>query len=450
VRFNILSALALVIFTPALGLAQEAGSLDGAAALIDPAGARKHVAYLADDARAGRAVGTAGNLDAGDYIAGRLAHLGLQPGAPGTGKAAYFQPFTREGVSARNIVALREGREPDLGHIVIGAHYDHVGMGEEGGIPSVSGMVKRFFGAKETPEIHNGADDNASGTAAILEIAEALAALKTPPRRTIVLILFDGEERGLWGSEHYADHPLLPIEKCAAMINLDMVGRAEEGRCDVLAANSGSGIPEIIAAENAGIGLALDMQPYNVPNSDHYSFSGKKVPVAFFTTGLHPDYHRPSDDTEKINEKDLARVARLAFRTAVRLAEAEQAPVFAEVGFPPPGALALEMLNAMTGSDFFKGLEKRAYGSVEGAFVRAAPEGGLAVDYVAPGSRFAKAGLQAGDRIVGAGGDRISGTLGRRRLSELVKDGGSPEVEVMRGKKRLSLSLSGKSEAVLF
>src|SRR5687768_16227414 len=98
------------------------------------------------------------------------------------------------------------------------------------------------------------------------------------------------------------------------MINLDMVGRSRDGVLDVLAANSGSGISEIIAEENAGIGLKLEMQPYNVPNSDHYSFYGKNIPVAFFTTGLHPDYHRPSDDSEKINDADLARVARLAFR----------------------------------------------------------------------------------------------------------------------------------------
>ncbi len=453
---------ALIVLTAALGTAagsraraQDAParrSLDAAAASIDAEKAAAHVRFLADDKLEGRAAGTPGGRAAGDYLVERLRALGLEPagdaGAAGAPRS-YFQQFKVGETQCRNVLALRRGRDPARkdAHVVVGAHYDHVGRGEAGGIPS----LRKILGIEKGPgEIHNGADDNASGTAALLEIARALAALEEPPARTVVVAFFDGEERGLWGSLRYVDAPALPLDRCAGMINLDMVGRSRGGHVQLLGSTSGTTLTDLIAAENARpeTSLALEVDPYMVPNSDHFSFYAKEIPVAFFCTGLHPDYHRPGDDAPKINAPDLAKIARLAFRSAVRLADLDDAalPRYADVRTAPPGALALEFLNSMTGAEVFSDLQRDAYGPIEGAFVKRARSGGgapaLAVEFVTPRSPFAAAGLKAGDRIVSVNGRPLPAVgararllgAGKKREAQLV-------VEVERDGKKLSIGV---------
>ena len=416
--------------------------VDAATAQIDAVTARHHVQFLADDKLEGRAAGSPGGRAAAAYIVRRLEACGLRPGGTGTGADAWFQEFTRDGVTCRNIVAVREGADPARRgeHVLLGAHYDHLGRGESGNaIPTLAELL-----GQEKGEIHNGADDNASGSAALLECAKAFAALDPGPARTVVLVWFDGEERGLWGSHHYVDAPARPLATCVGMVNMDEVGRARDGHVQLIGANSGRGLVELVQRENRGIGLTIDVDPYMVPNSDHFSFYSHDVPVAFFFTGLHPDYHRPTDDWQKVNHVDMARVAKLAFRTAARLAGAPDRPAFAKIPEAPPGALVLEFAYGFTGSDLLLEVQRDAYGPIAGAFVKAGL-GSLDVDYVIPGSPADSAGIQPGDRISRANGRAMSGIGARIRLLLLARNAGSLNVELSRGgeKRKVAIQLGG-------
>ena len=202
---------------------------------------------------------------------------------------------------ARNVVALLPGTDPDLSDemIILGAHYDHLGYGGEGSL--APGMY----------EIHNGADDNASGTAALLEVAEQLA--ETRPARSVLFMGFSGEERGLLGSAYFVREPTVALENAVAMINLDMVGRVRENTLTVFGLATA---PEWEAALNAANerqaeAFNLVLMPDGYGPSDHSSFYGAGMPVLHFFSNTHSEYHRPEDDWETINGTGLDRVAAL-------------------------------------------------------------------------------------------------------------------------------------------
>lgn len=202
--------------------------------------------------------------------------------------------------------------------VVVGAHYDHVGRGRFGSLA----------GAAAGGKIHNGADDNASGTAALLEVAGALAARRGELVRRVLFLGFSGEELGLLGSKKYVEAPLVPLADTVAMLNLDMVGRLDE-RCYVGGTGTSPAWPELLERANAaGPRLPLRMWPGGKAPSDHESFYGKDVPVLFFFTGLHGDYHRPSDDWATLDYDGHARVARLAAAVALDLATRPERPRF--------------------------------------------------------------------------------------------------------------------------
>jgi hypothetical protein len=417
--------LATALVAPAVA---RGGDLREAEDAIDARGSLAKVKFLASDELEGRRAGTSAGRRASQWIFEQLAGLGLAP---------EFQPFEVGPTHCRNVVCVIPGAVRDE-HVLLGAHYDHVGRGEDG-----NGID--FFGGKG--EIHNGADDNASGSAALLEVAGALARYgKT--RRTIVLVWFDGEERGLWGSHHYTDAPKLPLAQCVAMINMDMVGRLRRA-VQVIGANSGAGLAELVAEEDRATGLRADFDPYMVPNSDHFSFYSKRVPVVFFCTGLHGDYHRPSDKWPTINAEGIARIARLALRTAVAIAEDERRFAYADVPMAPLGAMVLEELEGLTGVEALETLQRQLYGPVRGAFVHASALGGLAVGYVVPGSPAEAAGLRAGDRITRAGEAKIEGPFARVALLAAVAARGREPValEVRRGAERLAVSLGAEEGA---
>ena len=229
------------------------------------------------------------------------------------GAEAFVQTSTElKDMSADNVVGYLEGRDPVLKNevIIVGAHYDHVGYKKE----------------HEEGEdyIYNGADDNASGTSAMLAIAAGFGAMNERPRRSVLFIAFAGEEKGLFGSEFYVRHPLFPLEKTVAMINLDMVGRNSEDSLFIIGADWSPDLVRINAEENQRVGFVLVNYELNNGGSDHMTFIKKNIPILYYFSGMHADVHRVTDNPELINTRKAARISRLAFLTLWRIANEDR------------------------------------------------------------------------------------------------------------------------------
>jgi len=291
--------------TMTIEAAEKNSSYKAALESITTGELRTHVAYLADDALEGREAGKPGNREAADYLVEKLRQLGLEPGGTDGG---YFQPFEP---NYRNILALLPGSDPKLKHevIILGAHYDHVGYGTEENSHGPYGVI------------HNGADDNASGTSGLLELAEAFTMLPEAPRRSILFAFWDAEEMGMFGSKHWVDHPTIPLDLVATMVNLDMIGRLRENRLAVLASRTAYGWRRLVSQHNDGPDLALDFSWSLEEWSDHTTFIEKDIPVLLLSTGEHEDYHRPSDDAHLIDHDGLNRIVRLTFGLVNDLAD---------------------------------------------------------------------------------------------------------------------------------
>jgi Zn-dependent M28 family amino/carboxypeptidase len=248
-----------------------------------------------------------------------------EPNPLGDATLALRTPVTGSNVEAPNIVAILPGSDSALSreYIVFSAHIDHVGVGR----PDETG-----------DSIYNGADDDASGTSAVLEIAEAFAALGQRPARSIVFVLVSGEEKGLLGSQFFVENPPVPVAQMAANINMDMIGRNAPDTVVAIGQDYSSLGPAIQALAAAHPELGLTIAPDLWPEeqlffrSDHFSFAAREVPAIFFTTGLHDDYHQPSDEPETIDSDKLTRIARLLFRYAWELANAPQRPEWTSDG----------------------------------------------------------------------------------------------------------------------
>ncbi|HET7041974.1 MAG TPA: M20/M25/M40 family metallo-hydrolase, partial [Gemmatimonadales bacterium] len=293
------------------------------------------VRYLADDRLAGRKIGTPGADSAADYIARRFQRIGLQPGPTG-----WFQPFTVDpsapaaanaglanGAAGRNVVAVLAGRDKRLRDevIIIGAHYDHLGLGPFGSLaPDSVGRV------------HNGADDNASGVAAILAIAKELKDHR--PDRTIVFLAFSGEEEGLLGSNYYVKHPLFPLDRTVAMLNFDMVGRLRNDKLIVYGAATAAEWPRLLDSLNGTYHFDLHANGDGYGPSDHASFYAEHRPVLHFFTDLHEDYHRPSDDAALISDDGIARIAGYAGDLVRVIADEPHPLTFVDLPPPQPAA----------------------------------------------------------------------------------------------------------------
>ncbi len=287
-----------------------------------------------------------------------------------------------------NVVGLLPGADPALAKecVVVGAHYDHLGLGGEGSLsPEKTGVV------------HPGADDNASGTAALLAVARAFAA-GPPPRRSVLFVAFGAEELGLLGSAELVRHPpaACPVERMQLMVNMDMVGRPQAGRVYVDGAGTAKGLRDgvaILAARPPAIGLTLAFGGDGYGPSDHTSFYARGVPVLFLFTGAHADYHRPTDTADKIDAGGLSEVARLAWR-AVR--EATDRPA------------RYEVVRSAAPAERSFGRE-RGYGAYLGAIPDFAErsEPGVLLTGVRPGSPAERAGIGAGDVILRVGETKV-------------------------------------------
>src|SRR4051812_1142794 len=270
-----------------------------------------HVEVLADDVYEGRASGSRGGHAAAQWLIQQLRPFQLMPG--GT-DGSYVQKFNDD---CRNILVLQPGDDPQLQNevIVVGAHYDHVGYGNR----------NNSFGP--IGKIHNGADDNASGTSVVLEAIEAFARSGLKTRRTILYAFWDGEERGLVGSRYWMAHPTLPIDRVKLNVTLDMVGRLRDERLYLMGSRSGYGIRRLFS-DSDDESLSLDFSWDIKANSDHWPFVEQRIPIALLHTGLHSDYHRPTDDVEKINREGLREVCQYLFAMLVRIANEDQLPTF--------------------------------------------------------------------------------------------------------------------------
>jgi Zn-dependent M28 family amino/carboxypeptidase len=317
-----------------------------------------------------------------------------------------------------NVLAYLPGRTDE--YLIIGAHYDHLGLGEHFSMaPSLAGTV------------HPGADDNASGTAGVLELARHFAS-QPKPERGILFMTFAGEELGLLGSGYYANHPVLPLEKAAAMINLDMIGRLREGKLYVGGAGTGTGLREILDTSAAQYHFKMDYSDNGYGSSDHTSFTTKQVPVLFFFSGLHGDYHKPSDTWDKIDTSGALEVLSLVAEVASRIDGAPAKPRFIRVE-PKVSAHAGDSA-APSGSS--GGGYGPNFGSIPDF---AEPPKGVRFADVKEGSPAALAGLKPGDILVTFGDRDIANLYDFTYALRAHKAGDEVLVEVLRGNQKVAV-----------
>jgi aminopeptidase YwaD len=489
-----------------LSFALTAAAQKPQATRVDPveANLRRHIEYLASDKLEGRRAGEKGATIAAGYIANQFAKLRLRPGGRSpNGKANYMQAFSytpvrdphampgtqapvgvpaaasASGVTlpaspdtklAYNVIGILPGTDRTLMNeaIVIGAHYDHLGRGGDGSLAANPG------------EIHHGADDNASGTAAIIELARQFAKEKTN-KRTLIFIAFSGEEDGVFGSKYYVNNPAFPLDKTVAMINLDMVGRLNDNKLTIGGIGTASEWKELVSSLNdlgetryiTGSGASsIAWGDFNVgpnlsaneakklvdekiavplpfPNgngkwyavkmkrpsfslslsedgfgpSDHSSFYGKQIPVLFFFTGTHLDYHKPSDTADKINYEGLNKVRSFVREIVRAIDQNPQRPTYAVAKSANTGGRMGFSISLGTIPTYADSTD------------------GMLLDGVRDGSPAAKAGLKAGDKVVMLAGKEIRNVYDYTAAMAEMKPDVEYDVVVLRGGERLELKI---------
>ncbi|MDR8392882.1 M28 family peptidase [Aliifodinibius sp. S!AR15-10] len=393
---------------------------------IEPNDIKTHITFLASDSLRGRETGTRGEAIAANYIADFFQKYDLQPlGNGGT----YFQPFTvnmdnvrnPHGASSsrdsgdvrlsRNVVGMIEGREHPDTYIIIGAHYDHLGEGTFGSLAN-----------RRRNQIHNGADDNASGTAGILELAQYFS--NHPPQKSLVFTAFSGEEIGLLGSQYFVENSLVPLIQIQAMINLDMVGRLQDNKLLIFGTGSSTAWEQIIANVNTD-SLNINSIPDGTGASDHTSFYNRQIPVLHYFTDTHADYHRPSDDAEYINYEGEDLVLEHTKRLLQELDTlAGDQLVFTEV---PENEQQRDMM-------------------IKGVTLGVTPdygfEGtGMRITGTSSGGPAHSAGLQNGDVIIALDGQPTEDIYEYMEVLNTLEEGQKSTVTVKRDKKELTLEI---------
>ena len=316
-------------------------------------------------------------------------------------------------IPVRNVVGLLPGAG-DLAdeYIVIGAHYDHVGMGGAGSL------------APGTIAIHNGADDNASGTTALLEVTRRLAGMPAENRRSLVFMAFTAEEKGLLGSKHYVRNPRFPLEQTVAMLNMDMVGRLNDNTLTVYGTGTAEGFDDLIERMNARTKFRLDKQVAGFGPSDHSSFYEVGIPVFHFFTGLHNEYHRPSDDFELIDLQGMARIVEMVTGAAQELSVQPERPKGRTVeGFADVGRNRVRPTRAVLGIQLSQETDE------------------VTVESVTEGGPAAAAGLQAGDVILKIGDAGIANIDDLRSVMSGKRPGDTVTVSVQRGEETVELEV---------
>jgi len=323
----------------------------------------------------------------------------------------------RETGTTRNVVMILPGEDETLKneYIIFGAHFDHLGMGGKG---SSSRAV-------DTVAVHHGADDNASGVGMMLELAEKFAHTKGSHSRSIIFIAFTGEELGLLGSKEFVENPDIDLSKVNAMLNLDMVGRLQETSIvQISGVGTAEGLEDMITAGNDTSLLKLTLSEEGYGPSDHTSFYGKNIPVLFFTTGAHLDYHTPADTYDKLNYKGMVTISSFVYSLAKELADSKDKLKFKEAG-----------------PKIMQGRTTRRKGVTLGIMPDFAGniKNGLRADFVTPGGPAALGGMKKGDIIISINNLTVKNVYDYMSRLTQLKRGQTVSVEVLRDEKPLLL-----------
>uniref|UniRef100_UPI004047EDB6 M28 family peptidase n=1 Tax=Algoriphagus sp. TaxID=1872435 RepID=UPI004047EDB6 len=368
---------------------------------------KRDLTFLAADDLEGRAIGTIGEQKAAEYLAQEFEKLGLKP----MGTNGFFQEFTVSkpsnpheeavigtegaGITGRNVIGYLDKKAEKT--IVIGAHFDHLGMGGQGSLH------------RGDSAIHNGADDNASGTAALLALAKIFQSESL--KSNILFIAFSGEENGLWGSNYFVKNSTLDLKLVNYMINMDMVGRLNpEKSLAIHGVGTSPSFPSVLDPINTD-SLKLVPSESGVGPSDHTSFYLQDLPVLHFFTGQHEDYHKPSDDSDKINYEGLVQVVRYISRLVVAL-DSEPKLAFTKTKDSSDSPRFTVSMGVVP--DYL----------YDGK--------GMRVDGVSEGKPAQAAGLLKGDVVIQLGDSTVLDMMGYMRALSVFKKGDSTQVVVQR------------------
>ncbi len=313
-----------------------------------------------------------------------------------------------------NVIGKLPGSDPQLKEqaVIIGAHYDHLGRSSEGALdPDKEG------------EIRNGADDNASGTAGVLELAQYFAAQEKRPRRSLIFMAFSGEELGLLGSAHYVNHPVFPLEQTIAMINMDMIGRMKDSALVVQGVGTAPQWQPLVERLHQPPQFNLSLKKEGPGPSDHSSFYQKNIPVLFFFTNQHEDYHRVTDDAEKVNVEDEARILRFIAGLVTEIANEDSSLQFTKAESSQPAVRGFRV-SVGTVPDYAAEVE------------------GMKLSGVRQGSPAEKAGLQSGDIIIKFGKFEIKNVYDYTYALGEFSPGQKVPVVVKRGQQTLTLTVT--------
>lgn len=381
---------------------------------------KKHISYLASDLLKGRGTSSAEEKMAADYIAKEFKKYGLKPG----NKDSYFYEFkfkknpdphdtataTIPERKGQNVLAFLDNQAPYT--IVIGAHYDHLGLGHD----------KNSRDANPEGKIHNGADDNASGTSGVLALANYYATNKIKEKYNFLFMCFSGEELGLIGSKKWCDAPTLPLEKITYMINMDMIGRLNDSTKKIIIYGVGTSPVWVPIIDSVKTNFSIKKDSAGIGPSDQTSFYLKNIPVLHFFTGQHEDYHKPGDDADKINYEGEAAVLEYIIRVISATDHLDKLTF-------------LKTRNPDTGKSSFK--------VTMGVMPDYAFEGkGLRIDGVTDGKPASKAGIQKGDVVIKLGDMEVKDVQEYMKALSKHNKGDTVPVKLLRDGKEIEVKVT--------
>jgi len=381
---------------------------------------QKDVAFLADDKLEGRSTGTKGEKAAAAYIAKRFKEIGLEP----KGTNEYFQDFTfkpkthphakvdytdsinENVITGRNVLGFINNNAPNT--IIIGAHFDHLGYGDNGSL----------YRGKEKL-IHNGADDNASGVAVILNLAEKLK--NTNKGNNYLVMAFSGEEMGLLGSNYFVKHPTISLDSANYMLNMDMVGRLKkDSALAVYGVGTSPYFKQVIEAYNDK--FKLIKKESGVGPSDHTSFYLNDIPVLHFFTGQHEDYHRPGDDSDKLNYAGMETISTYIFNIITDLDDNGKMP-FRKTKNESDNTPRFKITLGVVPDYMYDGK-------------------GMRIDGVTEGKPAQKAGIQKGDVVIQLGEHEIKDMMSYMKALSKFEKGVTTKAKILRNKETIELEVT--------